>query len=63
MKALRDVRGVAAALLAIGAVVGFVVLSALGSSEDAQSLLVSIGMPAATFLFGLASDPFDPSEA
>jgi hypothetical protein len=52
----KDPRGALAAIIAILCVIGFVVLSVVGNSVDANELLTFAGIPVA-FLLGFASDP------
>jgi hypothetical protein len=60
--AMLDIRGIIAATIAALAMIGFVVLSLSGDAEQAKELAALFGLPALTFLFGLASDPFAISE-
>jgi len=56
-KALKDVRGAAAAMALIGSIIGFVLLVALNHQSDAEHLLTTVAAPSLMFLVGLGSEP------
>ena len=59
--ATQDSRGIAAIAVILLAMVGFVALTISGDIDQAEQIATIFGLPALTFLFGLASDPFATS--
>lgn len=55
--ALKDVRGLAAFTVVLCSMVGFVALTISGDDSAAKEMAAVFGVPALTFLFGLASKP------